>query len=98
MSQETLMKVLLSPRVSDKAYRLGDQNNQVAFKVAGWATKQQIKSAVELLFEVEVTNVQTMNVKGKARRFGRVEGRTKDWKKAYVTLKEGSDISFMETE
>ncbi len=98
MNKATLMKVLVSPHVSDKAYRMGDESNHVAFKVATWATKQEVKHAVEMLFEVEVDAVRTVNMKGKSRRFGRIEGRTKDWKKAYVKLKPGHDISFIEAE
>jgi len=98
MNQETLLNVLLSPRVSEKAYQASDNGNHVVFKVKTDATKLEIKKAVEQLFEVEVANVKTLNVKGKARRFGKIEGRTKDWKKAYVKLKPGHDISFGDAE
>lgn len=95
MNQERLLKVLLAPRVSDKAYRVGDKHNQVVFKVVRDATKPEIKAAVESLFEVKVDSVTTVNCTGKSRRFGRIAGRTKDWKKAYVTLAEGCDIDFV---
>ena len=98
MNQERLLKVLVGPHVSDKAYRVGDTNKQVVFEVLKDATKHEIKAAVEKLFEVEVTQVTTLNVRGKARRFGRIEGRTKAWKKAYVSLKEGHDIRFGDAE
>ena len=98
MKQERVLKVLLSPHVSDKAYRVGDESNHVVFKVARDATKHEIKVAVEKLFEVEVSSVRTVNVKGKNRRFGRMEGRTQAWKKAYVKLKPGHDISFGDAE
>jgi len=98
MNESRIMKVLLSPHVSDKAYRVADQGNQVVFKVLRDASKQEIKAAVEKLFDVKVDQVRTVNVKGKNRRFGRVEGRTQDWKKAYVSLKEGFDINFGEAE
>ncbi|MCK4950544.1 MAG: 50S ribosomal protein L23 [Gammaproteobacteria bacterium] len=94
MNQERLMKVLLSPHISEKTTRLADNNNQITFKVLPNATKQEIKSAVEFLFKVNVTGVQVMNVKGKKRRFAQTIGRRKDWKKAYVTLREGDDIDF----
>jgi large subunit ribosomal protein L23 len=94
MNNERLMKVLLSPHVSDKAYIAADKSSQVVFKVTVDATKLEIKKAVEKLFEVKVDAVSTVNVKGKQRRFGKIEGRTKDWKKAYVTLAEGHDINF----
>ena len=94
MNEERILKVLLSPHVSDKAYNAADKDNQVVFKVVTDATKLEIKKAVEKLFEVKVDAVSTVNVKGKKRRFGKIEGRTKDWKKAYVTLAEGHDINF----
>jgi len=58
------------------------------------ATKRQVKSAVELMFSVEVDSVQVLNVKGKQKRFGGSLGQRSDWKKAYVKLKPGHDIDF----
>jgi large subunit ribosomal protein L23 len=98
MSQERLMKVLLSPLVSEKSARLADQNQQFAFKVLPDATKPEIRQAVELLFDVKVTNVQVAKMKGKVKRFGQMMGKRSDWKKAYVTLAEGQDIDFMGAE
>jgi len=98
MNQERILQVLKGSHVSDKGYHMADDTNHFAFKVATDATKCEVKRAVEHLFDVEVMNVHTVNVKGKARRFGRTHGRTKDWKKAYVKLKSGHDISFGDTE
>ncbi|MED7819622.1 MULTISPECIES: 50S ribosomal protein L23 [unclassified Francisella] len=98
ISQEKLLKTVLRPHVSDKTYGLSDTNSTIVFEVARFATKQDVKSAVEKLFEVKVESVNILNVKGKARRFGRVEGRTKAWKKAYVKLAEGHDINFVGAE
>ena len=61
-------------------------------KVRTDATKKEIRQAVELLFEVEVDNVTVVNVNGKNKRFGQTRGRRVDWKKAYVSLAEGSQI------
>jgi large subunit ribosomal protein L23 len=94
MNQERLMNVLLSPLISEKSANLADSARQVAFKVRPDANKTEIANAVEMLFEVEVDKVQVVNVKGKAKRFGQLQGRRNDWKKAYVKLKEGHDISF----
>ena len=94
MNKERLLKIIRSPVVSDKAYQQGELANQVVFKVAKDAKKPEIKAAVEQLFEVKVDHVRTLNFKGKARRFGRIEGRTKAWKKAYVQLHEGHEINF----
>ena len=64
------------------------------FRVASDATKPEVKAAVELLFKVEVKAVQVANVKGKEKRFGKMIGRRKGWKKAYVCLKPGQEINF----
>jgi len=68
--------------------------NQVVFRVLPDATKQEISAAVANLFKVEVMGVQVLNVKGKVKRSGRITGRRNNWKKAYVTLKQGQDIDF----
>ncbi|MBA4742056.1 MAG: 50S ribosomal protein L23 [Azoarcus sp.] len=93
-SQERLMQVLLAPQISEKATLIADRNSQVVFKVHSSATKPEVKAAVELLFKVEVAGVQIANVKGKTKRFGRIAGRRKDWKKAFVSLKPGQEINF----
>ena len=96
ISQERLLQVLLAPQISEKATYIADKNEQVVFKVATDATKPEVKAAVEALFKVEVKSVQVLNVKGKAKRFGRSMGRRKDWKKAYVSLAEGQEIERLE--
>ncbi len=98
INEERLLKVILAPNISEKATMSAELNNTVVFKVATDASKLEIKAAVEKLFEVEVTGVRTLNVKGKVKRTGARFGRRSDWKKAYVTLKEGSDIDFVGAE
>ena len=98
MNQERLMKILLSPVVSEKSTRLADANRQFVFKVMPDASKPEIRRAVELMFDVKVQGVQVSNVRGKSKRFGNREGKRADWKKAYVTLAEGHDIDFMGAE
>ncbi len=93
-NQERLYQVILAPIVSEKGTFVADKIEQVAFRVASTATKPEIKAAVELLFKVQVDSVQVLNVKGKQKRFGRFNGRRKDWKKAYVCLKPGQQIEF----
>ena len=88
---ERLMKVIRGPHHSEKAH-FAAERNQVVLKVRTDATKKEIKQAVELLFEVEVNGVTTVNVKGKNKRFQMTKGRRKNWKKAYVTLAEGSSL------
>jgi large subunit ribosomal protein L23 len=94
MNNERLMKVLLSPVVSEKSSVVADANQQYTFRVTTDATKREIAKAVEKLFEVEVERVQVVNCKGKTKRFGQVNGKRSDWKKAYVRLKPGHDIDF----
>ena len=96
MNQERLMQVLLAPQTSEKATYVAEKNDQVIFRVATDATKSDIKAAVELLFKVEVDSVQVLNVKGKVKRFKGAVGRRKGWKKAYVCLKAGQEINFVE--
>ena len=93
--EERLLKVILAPHVSEKSTVAAEQNNTIVFKVVNDATKAEVKAAVEKLFEVEVTGVRTLNVKGKTKRTGARFGRRNDWKKAYVTLKEGSELDFV---
>lgn len=94
-NQERLMQVILAPQISEKATMVADKNQQVVLRVVGSATKPEVKAAVELLFKVEVAGVQMANVKGKQKRFGKMMGRRKDWKKAYVSLKPGQELDFM---
>ena len=98
MNQERLMNILVSPHVSEKATVAAENANQIVFKVANTATKKEIKAAVEMLFEVNVENVQVANVKGKTKRTQNGIGRRNDWKKAYIRLQEGQDINFIGAE
>lgn len=97
INQERLLKIILAPHISEKATFIGEKNNQTIFRVATDATKKEIKDAIELLWKeqkIEVKGVQTINVKGKSKRFGRFMGRRNDWKKAIVSIKKGQEFSF----
>jgi len=94
MKEERLLQVILAPVISEKATMLADKREQVIFRVATSATKPEIKAAVELLFKVQVKDVQVAIVKGKSKRFGRFMGKRSDWKKAYVCLKPGQELNF----
>ena len=96
MNQQRLMQVLLAPQISEKATFIADKSEQVVFRVAPGATKLEVKAAVELLFKVSVASVQMANVKGKSKRSGRSAGRRSDWKKAFVCLKPGQEINFVD--
>ncbi len=83
--------VIVTPAITEKS-TLVSEYNQVVFNVAKTATKPEIKAAVEALFGVKVTAVNTLVRKGKTRRFRGIPGRTQDVKKAVVTLAEGQTI------
>ena len=93
-NQERLMNILLAPQISEKATSIAEKNRQVIFRVTPDATKPEIKAAVELMFKVNVENVQVACVKGKKKRFGAISGCRKNWKKAYVCLAPGQEINF----
>jgi len=88
--------VIKKPLVTEKTATEKDARNIVAFVVNKDANKIEIKQSVERLFKVEVTAVKTINVAGKVKRVGKNLGKRSNWKKAYVTLKEGSNIDFFE--
>ena len=92
MDINNLSKVILMPHVSEKSVMIADNVQQQTFKVASNATKSDVKEAIEKLFDVEVVNVNILTVTGKQKVFGRTKGKRKNYKKAYVTLKEGQDI------
>lgn len=80
--------------LTEKATLLREKHNQVIFEVARDANKIQIRDAVQRLFKVNVTSVNTMLMRGKERRMGRGHGKMQNWKKAIVTLKAGDSIEF----
>src|ERR1043165_3845175 len=80
------------PIITEKGLTLKEQERTLCFEVADNASKQQIHEAVERIFKVKVEHVRTMTVPGKMRRRGRYFGYRPDWKKAYVTLREGEKM------
>ena len=91
MNQERIYDILLTPVVTEKS-TMGSEFNQVTFRVSLDATKPEIKEAVETLFNVKVTNVNTNRTNGKVKRFKGRLGKRSDFKKAMVTLAEGQTI------
>ena len=89
--KEGLYDLIRAPVITEKSTMLGEFN-QVTFRVPLVATKPQIKEAVEVLFDVKVTAVNTLRHKGKTKRFRGIVGKRSDTKKAIVTLAEGSSI------
>jgi large subunit ribosomal protein L23 len=94
VNREQLMNVLVAPHVTEKTSFAMQNSNQYTFRVKRNATKTDVKQAVELMFDVKVRGVQVVNEPGKKRRFGKTNGRTHDWKKAYVRLVQGQAIDY----
>ncbi|MFQ5658201.1 MAG: 50S ribosomal protein L23 [Candidatus Methylomirabilales bacterium] len=88
-------QILRRPVVTEKGTALKEQNKYL-FEVDRRANKVEIKQAVESLFNVKVAAIHTVAMRGKVKRLGRFAGRTSDWKKAIVTLREGHSIEFFE--
>jgi large subunit ribosomal protein L23 len=88
--------MILAPLITEKGTAVGEQGNQVVFRVRAAASKDAIRDVVESMFKVTVLKVRTLRVLGKKRRRGRIIGSRPDWKKAYVTLKQGDRIEFFE--
>lgn len=95
LAASKLYSVIRAPRVSEKTARLQEVSNQYAFEVARTATKADIKSAVEQIFDVKVETVNVLNVKGKNKAFRNRQGTRGDWRKAYVKLADGQSIDVM---
>ena len=92
--ENRLATILMAPIISEKATSVAEKHNQVLFKVLLDATKPEIKAAVELLLKAEVVGVRVVNQKGKVKKFGRSIGRRDHVKKAYVSLKAGTELNF----
>lgn len=82
-------KIVIKPLITEKTTDVKERVGQVCFEVAAGANKIEIRHAVERIYGVKVAAVSTARVHGKKRRLGRFLGRRPDWRKAYVTLKEG---------
>jgi large subunit ribosomal protein L23 len=94
VNQERITAVLLAPHVSEKSTVVADTLRQHVFRIDRRAGKLEVKKAVEKLFNVKVESVRIVNVRGKVKAFQRQVGRRSNWKKAYVSLAEGHDITF----
>ena len=91
-----IYSVIKKPHVTEKTSLGSDSTNTVSLVVDRDANKIEIKQAVETLFKVQVSDVRTVNVAGKMKRFGKTAAKRSNWKKAYVTLQEGQSIDFFE--
>lgn len=97
MNEARLYDIIRYPVISEKSTRIAEKNRQIVFVVTRDAAKDDIKQAVEKIFKVRVISVQTVNMKGKMKRFGRSFGKQKDYKKAYVRLHKDDDINFTDS-
>jgi large subunit ribosomal protein L23 len=96
LTKDELYQVLIAPVVTEKSTLAAEKHGQAVFQVANSANRHDVKAAVEEAFDVEVESVKILNVKGKSKRFGKSLGKRNDRKKAYIRLKDGSDIDFAE--
>jgi large subunit ribosomal protein L23 len=88
----THFDVVVRPVITEKGLTLKENDRTLCFEVTDNASKKQIQEAIERIFKVKVQHVRTMTVPGKMRRRGRYTGYRPDWKKAYVTLREGEKM------
>ena len=91
-----LSQVVRKPLVTERFADLRERDNKFIFQVHPDANKHEIRQAIEHFFGVKVTDVRTMNVRGKIKRLGRFQGKRADWKKAIVTLAEGDGIDLFD--
>ncbi|MEE8302267.1 MAG: 50S ribosomal protein L23 [Candidatus Tectomicrobia bacterium] len=89
-------QIIKRPLITEKGMQANEAYNTVVFEVDRRSNKMQIKQAVEALFQVSVLRVNTLNMQGKKKRVRSREGRRPNWKKAYVTLRDGDTITFFE--
>jgi len=94
--KDSVFKVLRKPLITEKTASVGTVGNKVVFEVHPDANKREIKESIEKIFSVKVVSVRTVNSLGKMRRVKNKGGQQRDWKKAYVTLKEGNSIDVVQ--
>lgn len=94
---KSLYQVVIRPIISEKADSMREGGGVYTFEVHPDANKIEVRKAVETIFQVEVDQVRTVIIRGKVKRVGRTAGKKKNWKKAYVTLKQGHSIDLFQT-
>lgn len=93
MNEKRMYQIIKGPHTTEKSVRVADKHQQIVFRIANDATKEEVKTAIQKLFSVTVTAVRVVNIKGKVKQFKQKEGRRSDTRKAYVSLAEGHDIN-----
>jgi len=91
-----LHSIIKRPLVTEKGTIVREMHNQYMFEVSPVATKYQIRTAIESMFKVHVEDVRTINVRGKIKRVGQSYGKRSNWKKVYVTLRQGEKLEIFE--
>ena len=91
-----IYRIIRRPLITEKGTHLKERENKFLFEVTRWANKVEIRKAIESIFHVHVISVNTLSLRGKEKKVGRFSGRTPDWKKAVVTLRQGETIDFIE--
>lgn len=94
---KNLREVIRRPLITERATQLQEANGKYSFEVDRRANKIDVKRAVEAMFDVQVTKINTTSVRGKVKRLGRFVGRRSNWKKAIVTLAAGQSIDIFES-
>ena len=97
ITPERALNIILQPLITEKATLISEKHNQYLFKVKNDADKAEIKAAIEYIWKAEnisVIGVNTVNIKGKNKRFGRFLGKRPDYKKAYVSVKQGQNLNY----
>ncbi len=94
---KNLREVIRRPLITERATQLQEASGKYSFEVDRRANKIDVKRAVEAMFDVQVTKINTTSVRGKVKRLGRFVGRRSDWKKAIVTLDDGQSIDIFES-
>ena len=92
---KSIYEVIKGTWITEKGTELGEKQNKYVFKVGCNVNKIEIRNAIEKIFNVKIEKVNTVKLQGKKKRVRKVEGKTPDWKKAVITLKEGSKIEFI---
>ncbi len=92
---KSIYEIIKSPLITEKSTELGERHNKYVFKVDCDANKIEIRNAIEKIFKVKIKKVNTVKLQGKKKRVRLVEGKTPDWKKAIITLREGNKIEFI---
>ncbi|MCK5595033.1 50S ribosomal protein L23 [bacterium] len=92
---KSMYEIIKSPLITEKSTELGEKQNKYVFKVGCNVNKIEIRNAIEKIFKVKIEKVNTVKIQGKKKRVRLVEGKTPDWKKAVITLKEGNKIEFI---